>query len=79
MGYDILVWLDEEMDVVCCGYTEAGETFLRTIYPPYTNGDILEIISHPEEFKASIPFNINVGLRNYRTNKVAPMDGPRLQ
>lgn len=69
-----MVWMDEDGDVVCCGYTPPAEEFLKIISPNYKNGDILEIISRPDEFKANVPFYLQVGLISPNTNKVVPME-----
>lgn len=78
-GYDVLVWVDDEGDVVCCGYTRKGQNFLRTLNRDYNNGDIMELVGHPRAFKAQIPNNIQVGLLMRPSGKIKPMDGPRLQ
>lgn len=78
-GYDILVWMDNEGDVVCCGYTVIGERFLKEVQPGYENGDVLQILSDPDMFRETCPTHISVGLVSPNTNKVYPMVTPLLQ
>lgn len=78
-GYDVLVWMDEDKDIVCQSYTEKGTEFLKTLDKRYAEGDVLEIISHPDEFKAHIPPNLVVGSISPRTNKITKMTAGQLQ
>lgn len=72
-GYDVLVWIDGDGDVVCSGYTAGGNEFLRTICPQYKTGQVLEIISPPEEFRKHIPPKVKVGLVSPGTKKITSM------
>jgi hypothetical protein len=78
-GYDILIWVDGDGDVVCCGYSRDAQDFLRSISANYTNGDILEIISHPDEFFAATPHDFNIGYVSAFGRVVKPLTGTRLQ
>lgn len=72
-GYDVLIWIDEEGDVVCRSYTEGGTKFLQTMDKRYLQGDVLEIVSHPEVFKKHIPPMLKVGSISPGTKKVTRM------
>lgn len=78
-GYDVLVWIDEEGDIVCRAYTEGGTRFLQAMDKRYIQGDVLEIISHPEEFKKNIPPMLKVGSISPKSKKVTKMSTPGLQ
>lgn len=78
-GYDILIWIDEEGDVVCRSYTENGTKFLQAMDKRYLQGDVLEIISHPEEFKKHIPPMLKVGSISPKSKKVSRMHTQGLQ
>lgn len=78
-GYDVLVWIDEEGDVVCRAYTDEGTDFLRGMDNRYVRGDVLEIISHPDEFKKHIPPKLKVGSIAPRSRKVTPLVHSMLQ
>lgn len=78
-GYDILVWIDEDGDVVSQSYTESGTVFLKSMDSRYLQGDVLQIISHPDEFKTHVPPKLKIGSISPVTNKVAPMLIPPLQ
>lgn len=78
-GYDVVVWKDEDDDVVCCAYTKEGARWLRTMYPKYRKGQILQIIASPEQFSRRIPHDILVGRYTTDTHRVLPLEGVRLQ
>lgn len=78
-GYDILIWIDEEGDVVCRSYTGSGTDFLQTMDKRYMQGDVLEIISHPEEFKKHLPPKLKVGSISPVTKKVSRLVTVELQ
>lgn len=72
-GYDCLIWIDEDGDVVTCAYTEAGTKFLQQMDKRYRMGDVLEIVSHPEEFKKHVPPVLRVGSISPKSKKVSRM------
>lgn len=72
-GYDILVWMDTDGDVVCTSYTKRGNVFLKSIGGKYRAGSIMEIMGEPKEFQELIPPDVRVGLLSPETNKVARM------
>lgn len=78
-GYDILIWIDEEGDVVSRAYTDQGTKFLQAMDKRYVQGDILEIISHPEEFKKHLPPMLKVGSISPKTKRVSKMVTQGLQ
>jgi hypothetical protein len=78
-GYDCLIWIDEEGDVVCRAYTDAGTKFLQQMDKRYEKGDVLEIITHPEEFKKHIPPMLKIGSISPNTKKVSRMVTQGLQ
>lgn len=78
-GYDILIWIDEEGDVVCQAYTESGTKFLQTMDQRYILGDVLEIVTHPEVFKKHIPPMLRVGNISPKTKRVSRMITQGLQ
>ncbi len=78
-GYDCIVWIDEDGDVVCQAYTEKGTKFLQQMDKRYNLGDVLEIITHPEEFKKHIPPMLKVGAIAHGSQKVSLMNSQGLQ
>jgi hypothetical protein len=65
-GYDIVVWVDEEGDIVTRAFTKRGDNALKTFVNEYSKGDIVQIYSSPTEFEASLPNTLAVG---YLTSK----------
>jgi hypothetical protein len=57
---DILVWVDENGDVLYEGLTQNAISFLRIEDPEYMPEDIIEIHVSPEEFAERIPRSLNV-------------------
>lgn len=78
-GYDVLVWKDDDGDIVCCAYTELGTRWLRAFIPSYEVGDIAQILAPPEEFARLVPDNVLVGRYTTDTKRVLPLVGPLLQ
>ena len=78
-GYDVLIWIDEDGDVVSRAYTSRGEQLLKTMDQRYVLGDVLEIITHPETFKKHVPPTIRVGNIHPKTKKVTRMVTQELQ
>jgi hypothetical protein len=74
-----LIWIDEDGDVVCQAYTEAGTKFLQQMDKRYAMGDVLEIVTHPEEFKKHIPPMLKVGSISPASKKVHKMTIQGLQ
>ena len=79
VGYDVLIWIDEDGDIVCKAYTPEGDQFLLKLWPTYQKGDIMEIVSSPEEFFAAVPPDLNVGHTDLFGRVVKPFAFPRLQ
>lgn len=61
-GYDIVVWIDSDGDVVTRAFTPVGHTTLRKFVNQYTPGDIVQIYSDPKEFTSQIPSTVVVGM-----------------
>lgn len=76
--YDVLVWIDEDGDVVCDSRTREGTEFLCTIHPSYEMGQILQIMCTPEEFANHLPSGILVGLKRHPSGNIVPMAHPLL-
>lgn len=76
--YDILVWIDDDGDVVCSNLTERGYGFLRTLTTDFEDGQVLQIMCTPEEFANQVPDNVLVGMRMHPSGKVVPMEHPLL-
>lgn len=76
-GYDVLVWIDQDGDIVSSAYTRKGVEALRKMVPAYLDGDIMEILIHPEEFSHMMK-EYRVGFIEYTSKKVMPMEQSRL-
>lgn len=61
-NYDIVVWVDEEGDIVARGFSDTGHTALRRYVNEYQRGDIVQIYVPPKEFEADMPTDLTVGL-----------------
>lgn len=72
-GFDIVVWSDDEGDVVARAFTPAGDRALKAFVNKYEKGAIVIIYCHPEEFQQEIPKGTIVGLLSPRAKKVVPM------
>ena len=79
IGYDIVVWVDEDGDIVARGFSPLGHKTLRGFVNKYRPGDIVQIYCSPEEFEADIPDGVHVGTLNSTTGKIDSMKAPRLQ
>lgn len=75
-AYDVLVWIDDDGDVVCQSYSPEGRTFLRSMFPGYESHQVLEILCTPEEFTKHIPPDVLVGRVMYPTKKIVPLGRP---
>lgn len=76
--WDILVWIDEDGDVVCRAQSSFGLTHLQTMYPNCQTEDILQILCTPDQFRNALPEGMLVGLVMEPNKKVVPMDKIRL-
>ena len=72
-GYDIVVWADEDGDIVCSGYTERGDKALKKLCGEYSSGTVMEILIPPTEFFRSMPKKLKLGLLNPETDKINKM------
>lgn len=72
-GYDLLVWMDEEGNVLTKSYSLMGEVILRSMTEDYSSGDVLEILIHPDEFTKDIPPTARVGYVDPRTARIRRM------
>lgn len=75
-GYDIVIWVDKDGDIVTRGYTRAGHSALRGFVNEYHAGDIVQIYSTPAEFQADLPVTLAVGLLT--PNGLRPMQSAHL-
>lgn len=76
--YDVLVWIDDDGDVVCNSLSAEGLAFLRSLDPSYEEHQILQIMCRPDEFANLVPNNVLVGMRRSPSGKIVPMEHPRL-
>jgi hypothetical protein len=77
-GYDLLIWVDEEGDVVCFAYTKQGQEFLKQAHEDYKKGDVIEILAHPSDFRKLLPPGIRVGLLNDGFDSVSEFSSAHL-
>lgn len=68
--YDIVVWIDEDGDVVFAGFTPAAKAFIDAMYPEFTRFDTLVVEGTPEEFAETICPTLRIGCVQFGTNKV---------
>lgn len=73
-GYDLIVWLNEDGEVLTKSYSLMGEVILRGMTPNYEPGDVLEILVHPDEFNRDIPPSARVGYVDPHTNRLRRID-----
>ncbi len=73
-GYDIVVWVDKDGDIVTRGYTKAGHAALKQFVNEYRTGDIVQIYSSPAEFQADLPPTLAVGMLT--SQGLRPMQSP---
>jgi len=78
-GYDIVVWVDQDGDIVARGFTKLGHSTLRAFVNKYRAGDIVQIYCNPEEFTDELASNVRVGALNSNTGRIGPLLSPRLQ
>jgi hypothetical protein len=77
-AYDILVWIDEDGDVVCQCQSQRGHEVLQELDPTAEYGDTLQIMCAPEEFERRVPGGLRVGLVMHPSKTVVPMGQVRL-
>ena len=75
-GFDVVVWVDTDGDIVCRAFTPGGDEYLKNLVNHYERSDIVQIYSDPEEFYKSVPPDLVVGLLTH--NGVKTMGSPRL-
>lgn len=76
---DLLIFIDEDGDVMCRAYTREGEDFLRSLHEGYERPGALEILVHPEEFQSHVVPGLRVGIMHPGTKIITLMTPPRLQ
>jgi hypothetical protein len=72
-GYDLVVWIDDDGDIVTRGFTERGLNFLKTILPQVRFEDIVMITAGPDEFAQAVGEYLKVGYKNPESGLIAPM------
>jgi len=77
-GYDVIVWVDEDGDIVARGFSRQGHSALRAFVNKYHAGDIVQIYCTPEAFMDELPTDLAVGVLNSRTEKVMPFNPAHL-
>ena len=77
-GYDIVVWIDDDGDIVTKSYTHAGTLTLKAMVPDYEHGYVAQIHCDPKEFMAEVPHLVTVGMLDFSTKKLVPMRVTRL-
>lgn len=61
-GYDIVLWLDNDGDIIASPYTPAGEEFIRKLQPDWKPGVHMTVQASPKRFFKCVPDGITVGL-----------------
>lgn len=74
-GYDIVIWIDYDGDIVTKSYTSAGEDALRGLIPEYHKGQVAQILCDPKAFMDDMPKTLAIGIVNKRTKKLELMAG----
>lgn len=76
-GYDVLIWLDDDGDIMLRAYTEQGEDFLVNYCEDYSRGDLVELSDiHPEEFAVEIPTAVMAGFLNSEDGVIYTLPKP---
>jgi len=60
-GYDIVVWVDDDGDIVAKAFTKYGHNTLRKFVSDYRNGDIVEIYCDPDQFMKEVDETVSIG------------------
>jgi hypothetical protein len=71
--WDIIVWFDEDDDVVCKAYTDMGQDFMRMLFEGIRGDETVEILMNPDEFVARVGDTLNVGFKSPQTGIIHPM------
>jgi hypothetical protein len=77
-GFDIVVWVDNDGDIVCRAFTSPGHKAIRKLVNDYRRGDIVQIYNSPEEFQAEMPESLAIGMLQKQSKKVVPLSIIRL-
>lgn len=73
-GYDVLIWVDDDNDLVCAGFTEHGIQQLReAVGGHYDDESSVVICVHPQEFAAIFDKETKIGIVNHDRSAVTEM------
>lgn len=62
LGYDLVLWVDSDGDVIATPYTDAGQGFLKRIFPEWKPEMSMIILSTPKRFFRVVPKELTIGL-----------------
>jgi hypothetical protein len=62
-GFDLVLWVDPEGDVIASPYTKSGEEFIKSISPEWKPGVQMVVMSTPKRFFNLVPSHLTVGMR----------------
>ena len=60
--FDVVVWMDDDGDMMTKGFSQAGHECLRSMSEEYVEEPIL-ILCHPDVFMGHMTNGVRVGLR----------------
>lgn len=63
-GFDVVVWVDNDGDIVAKAFTPRGHNSLRKFVSDYHNGDIVEIYCDPDAFMKELEDEVALGTLN---------------
>lgn len=79
-GYDILIWIDDDGDIVCSSFSPKGFEVMKMMTGGFYTEDTTVIICvHPEEFVSMLPDKTRVGIVSRDHSTVTEMSKNMLQ
>lgn len=71
-GYDIVIWADDEGNIVAKSYTILGEVAFHGLLPDHRMGQlvIMDELTQPDDFFRQMPPGIRIGAMNPITGNI---------
>ena len=77
-GFDLVVWKDDDGEIVCRAFTLTGHKALKQFVNKYRKGDLVVIYCDPKQFEEELEKDVIVGLLHPKSKKVVPMSKAHL-
>lgn len=79
VGYDAIIWMDEDGDPILTPYTEIAEKWIKEIIPPWNGEPVVLVNYNPEHFMSRLPMHLFFGVQNPESKIIYPTKNKVLQ